>query len=133
MDRTLFDQEGQPAAYLHQGYHDSIYLWDGRPVAYLYEREHVYGFNGKHLGWLIDDVLYTHDGDRIGFTSSTCPVPVGREPTKVERRPLDQIRPRWKAPPTPKLEYRPAEGDLVELLSEGAIPSLPSDSGSTAS
>ncbi len=133
MDRSLFDRAGRPAAYLHHDYHDSIYLWDGRAVAYIHEQEHVYGLNGKHLGWMIDDVLYTHDGDRIGFTSATCPVPVGREPAKVERRPVDQMRPRWKAPPTPKLGHRPAEGDLVEFLSEGGIPPLPSGTGDTAS
>ncbi len=33
----------------------TIYLWGGKPVAYLSAESddgfHVYGFNGKHLGW----------------------------------------------------------------------------------
>ncbi len=126
MDRTLFDKEGRAIAYLHNDYHRSIYLWEGRSVAYLYgDEDHVYGINGKHLGWFIDEVLYTNDGTRIGFTSLTCPVPVGREPAKGERRSVDQIRPRWKAPPTPKLGFEFAERDLAEFLSEGAVPPLP--------
>ena len=124
MDRTLFDREGRPAAYLHEDYHGSIYLWDGHAVAYRFEDVHVYGFNGKHLGFLIDDVLYTNEGDRIGFTTVTCPVPTGHEPAKTERRPVDRIRPRWKAPPTPKLGYVFSEQDLAEFLAEGAVPPL---------
>ncbi|MCF8061378.1 MAG: hypothetical protein K9M82_02580 [Deltaproteobacteria bacterium] len=124
MDRTLFDRKGRPAAYLRDDYHGSVYLWDGHAVAYIHEYVHVYGINGRHLGWLIDDVLYTNEGERIGFTSLTCPVPVGREPAKTERRSVDKIRPRWKAPATPKLGYRFAERDLAEFLAEGGAPPL---------
>lgn len=133
MDRTLFDCEGRPAAYLHDDYHGSIYLWDGHAVAYLFEDAHVYGFNGKHLGFFIDDVLYTNEGDRIGFTTVTCPVPTGREPAKTERQPVDRIRPRWKAPPTPKLGYQLTERDLAGFLAEGGVPPLNAVGGDTAS
>jgi hypothetical protein len=121
MDRTLFDQNGKPVAYLHTDYHGSIFLWDGNAVAYL-DDEHIFGINGKHLGWLISDVLYTNDGARIGFTSVTCPVPTDREPAKAERRPVDQIQPKWHIPPTPKLMFHLAEQDLETFLKGGAIP-----------
>jgi hypothetical protein len=121
MDRTLFDQNGKPVAYLHTDYHGSIFLWDGIAVAYL-DDEHIFGINGKHLGWLISDVLYTNDGARIGFTSVTCPVPTDREPAKAERRPVDQIQPKWHIPPTPKLMFHLAEQDLETFLKGGAIP-----------
>jgi len=133
MDQTLFDQTGRPVAYLHYDYHGSIFLWNGRAVAYLYENEHVYGINGKHLGWFVDDVLYTNEGTRIGFTIATCPVLVGREPAKAERRPVDQIRPRWKAPPTPKLDFRFADQDFEVFLKEGGIPPLNAGSETGAS
>ncbi len=122
MDRTLFNRDGRPVAYLHADYHGSIFLWDGHAVAYLYDDRHVYGFNGRHLGWFVDDILYTNDGARIGFTTSTCPVPPDKEPAKIERRAVDQIRPRWSAPPTPKLGFHHAEQDLGEFLREGEIP-----------
>lgn len=121
MDRTLFDQNGKPVAYLHADYHGSIFLWDGHAVAYV-DGEHVFGMNGKHLGWLISDVLYTNDGTRIGYTSATCPVPTDREPAKAERRPVDQMRPKWRVPPTPKLLFHSAEQDLETFLKDGAIP-----------
>lgn len=128
MDQTLFDQTGRPVAYLHYDYHGSIFLWSGRAVAYIHENEHVYGINGKHLGWFIDDVVYTNEGTRIGFTISTCPVMTEREPAKAERRPVDQIRPRWKAPPTPKLEFLFSDQDFEAFLEEGGVP--PFDAGS---
>ena len=123
MDQTLFDREGNAVAYLHDDYHRSIYLWEGRAVAYLHgDEDHVYGINGRHLGWLIDDILYTNEGTRIGFTYLTCPEPTGREPAKGERRSVDQIRPRWKAPPTPKLGFVTDERGLAEFLAEGGVP-----------
>jgi len=59
MEVTLFDKNGIAVAYITTDYNNSIYLWDGSPVAYLYEGKHVYGINGKHLGWFEEDVLYT--------------------------------------------------------------------------
>ncbi len=46
---TLFDSKGEAIAYIDTSDELTIYLWDGDPVAYLYD-DHVYGFNGKHLG-----------------------------------------------------------------------------------
>ena len=102
-------------------YSKTIYLTDGSPVAYLYNRDHVYGFNGRHLGWWIEGILYNHDGERIGFTSSTCPVPIGREPAKTQRKSMDETRPRWEAPPLPKLSFSFADLDLKDLLQEGRV------------
>lgn len=65
---SLFSNKGTPAAYVAVDEGMTIYLWDGKPVAYL-EPEiggtgfHVYGFNGKHLGWFEKGVIWDHDGD----------------------------------------------------------------------
>ncbi|MBW1802732.1 MAG: hypothetical protein JRJ85_18600, partial [Deltaproteobacteria bacterium] len=63
MDRSLFDKMGNAVAYLADDYHNTIYLWDGSPVAYLYEEVHIHGFNGRHLGWFMDDILYNDKGE----------------------------------------------------------------------
>ncbi len=47
MELTIYDKSGRPHAYIADD--GTIYLWNGEPVAYL-EEEHVYGFNGTHLG-----------------------------------------------------------------------------------
>jgi len=119
--KTLFNKRGDPVAYISDDYNKTIYLTDGSPVAYLYNQGHLYGLNGHHLGWWIEGILYNHDGERIGFTSSTCPVPIGREPTKNQRQSMDEIRPRWEAPPLPKLSFNFAGMDLKNLLREGQV------------
>ncbi|MFC1868623.1 4-fold beta flower protein [Thermodesulfobacteriota bacterium] len=119
MERTLFNKNGDAVAYITEDYHETIYLWGGSPVAYLYENRHVYGINGRHLGWFINDVLFNNNGERIGFTSGSCPVSVAIEPIKTEKQSRDEIRSRWAAPPLPKLDFKYADQDLVNLLKEG--------------
>ena len=120
-DRTLFDKHGNPVAYIADDYNKTVYLWDGSPVAYIYEGEHVYGINGRHLGWWLDEILYNVDGDRIAFTSGTCPVAIGKESQKSKKQRMEEIRPRWKAPPLPKLGFDFASQDLADFLREGQI------------
>jgi hypothetical protein len=75
---TLFDSNGAAAAYV--GEKLTIYLWTGEPVAYLNADSgggfHIYGFNGKHLGWYVSGVVRDHEGHAVGarkevFTTST--------------------------------------------------------------
>lgn len=64
---ALFDQRGKANAYIALDDELTIYLWSGKPVAYL-DRDsdggfHVYGFNGKHLGWFVGGIVRDHDGN----------------------------------------------------------------------
>lgn len=64
---TLFDGRGKAKAYIALSDEMTIYLWSGKPVAYL-DRDssggfHVYGFNGKHLGWLVGGIVRDHEGN----------------------------------------------------------------------
>lgn len=120
-DKTLFDKKGNPVAYIADDYNSTIYLWDGSPVAYIYEGQHVYGINGHHLGWWVDEILYNVDGERIAFTSWTCPMATGKEFPKNKKQRTEEIRPRWKAPPLPKLRFDFASQDLADFLMEGHI------------
>jgi hypothetical protein len=119
METTIYDKNGQPVAYVADDYSRTIYLWDGEPVAYVYEDVHVYGLNGQHLGWFRDDILYNPEGRRVGFTSSTCPVSVWESPRKDKKRRANEMRPRWKAPPSPKFSLLLSDQDLGELLKQG--------------
>jgi len=121
MERSLFDRNGEPVAYICDDYHESIYLWDGSPVAYLFNEEHVFGINGRHLGRFINDIIYNDKGERIGFTSNTCPVAVAKEPIKPKRYPMDEIRSRWSVPPLPNLSFTFASQDLTDFLKEGQV------------
>ena len=68
---SLFDKNGEPSAYVDVGDEDNtIYLWNGLPVAYLSSNGgyyNVYGFNGNHLGWYEDGIIRDHDGDAVAF------------------------------------------------------------------
>lgn len=63
---TLYDREGRAVAYIDTDSDATIYLWEGKPVAYLDERN-VYGFNGRHLGWFEEGIIWDHDGNGVGF------------------------------------------------------------------
>jgi len=127
MERTLYNSDGYAVAYITDDYHGTVYMWDGSPVAYLYDDQHVYGLNGRHLGWFIDEILFDNNGKRIGFTGNSCPVPVFKEPVKTEKRARDEIRPRWEAPPMPKLDFDFGNQDLSDLLRQGQIIWLPKE------
>ena len=121
MDTTLYNKDGEAVAYIADDYHSTVFLWDGHPAAYLYEDEYIYGMNGKHLGWFINEIIYNNDGERIGFTSNSCPIPVAKESVKDERHSMDEIRPRWAASMRPNLSFGFASEKLSDLLSQGRI------------
>lgn len=60
----LSDFGGQMVAYIASD--DTIYLWSGKPVAYLIAGrdggEDVFCFNGRHLGWFQDNMIWNHHG-----------------------------------------------------------------------
>ena len=60
-DIDFYDSGGRAAAYITTDNNLTIYLWSGKPCAYL-DGEDVYGFNGKHLGWFQSGLIYDNDG-----------------------------------------------------------------------
>jgi hypothetical protein len=67
---SLYNSNGNAVAYIATEDDNTIYLWNGKPVAYLFsdgDDIHVYGFNGKHLGWYMDGIIRDHKGDVVGF------------------------------------------------------------------
>jgi hypothetical protein len=121
VEKIFYNKAGEAVAYVAEDYRRTIYLWDGSAVAYLFEESHLYGINGKHLGWLKDEVIYDNDGARVGFTSNTSPVPIAKTRPKGEKAPADEIRPRWSAPPFPKLSFQTAGQDLEDFLNQGRV------------
>jgi hypothetical protein len=118
MERALFNSQGKPVAYIAEGARKIIFLWDGHPVAYVYGH-HVYGFNGLHLGWFINAVVYDADGKRIGFTASTSPFPAAQEPPKAKKYALSKMEPKQEAPPLPDLGFTSSEEDFEAFLKRG--------------
>jgi len=121
METILYDKNGEAAAYIASDVHDTIYLWEGLPAAYLYEEDNVYGFNGRHLGWFRNDVLFNHRGERVGFTHTTCPVSIAKPPVKGKKAAKDDMRHRWGAPSTPKFLFHTAQESLADFLRQGLV------------
>lgn len=78
---TLFDNSGTATAYIADDREETIYMWSGEAVAYL-KQEHVYGFNGKHLGWFDAGVVRDSGGSAVGYVKNTCPKITKIEPIK---------------------------------------------------
>ncbi|MBW1692390.1 MAG: hypothetical protein JRJ70_16915, partial [Deltaproteobacteria bacterium] len=89
-------------------------------VAYLYGH-HVYGFNGLHLGWFINGVVYDAEGNRIGFTSTTCPLPAAQEPPKAKKYAVAKMESRQEAPPLPDLGFNFSEENFEDFLKAGYL------------
>ena len=68
---SLYDNRGNAEAYIDPKDDNTIYLWSGKPVAYLAngnDQINIYGFNGKHLGWYVQGMIIDHQGDVVGFS-----------------------------------------------------------------
>jgi len=79
---TLFGAQGEPIAYIEGGSEKTIFTFNGEPTAYIDESNNIYGFNGSHLGWYEEQIIWDHSGVRVGFTKNTCPVLTQFEPFK---------------------------------------------------
>ena len=80
---ALFDSSGTPVAYVADNL--TIFLWSGEPVDYLFiesDTIHIYGFNGKHLGWVIDGIIIDHNGDAVGSVKGALQMIYQFEPFK---------------------------------------------------
>jgi len=90
-ETALFDSHGRAAAYIAED--STIYLWSGKPVAYLYpdtgqDGFHVYGFNGRHLGWFVRGIIRNHGG------AGACGVQGVVRTTQIEPiKSIKQIKP----------------------------------------
>ena len=88
---TLYDSEGNAAAWIDTGDRNTIYLWSGEPAAYVLKEGSVpdiYGFNGRHLGWLEKGIVRDHEGLMAGFTKGSLNMHTGQEhyrPQKMQK------------------------------------------------
>jgi hypothetical protein len=87
----FFDSKGAAIAYFEDD--DTLYLWSGEPVAYMVD-DSLFGFNGNHLGWRKDGVIYDHDGYVVAAISSRFKAPVAVSPLKAlkELKPLKTLK-----------------------------------------
>jgi hypothetical protein len=121
----LVNAGGATEAYIAVDDEMTIYLWSGKPVAYLVktgatEDYNVYGFNGKHLGWFRQGAIYDHDGTAACATAQVMTAVAQIEPIKSiqQSRPIRAIP--QIAPIQPVLAGRFGETPCRFLLGAGA-------------
>ena len=82
MSLTFYNSEGRAVAYLDDDT-ESIYLYDGTPVAWLSD-DSIYSYSGRYLGWFQNGWVWDLCGDCVFFTDTATGGPV---------RPVTQVRP----------------------------------------
>ena len=120
MEITLFDKHGKPVAYIADDGENSIYLWSGHAVAYI-DGENVYGWNGKHLGWFVDGIIYNIRGRRVGSIREKCPFATYAEPAKNAKYAKYAKYARYAAYAIPALSTGYSDEDFEEFLKQGAV------------
>lgn len=78
---TLINSKGEAIAYIDTEDDLTIYLWKGKPVAYIDDGS-LWGFNGKHLGWFEKGIVWDHKGYAAGAIPSAVSVIAKVEPIK---------------------------------------------------
>ncbi|GAA5480043.1 4-fold beta flower protein [Haloferula helveola] len=116
---TLYDPSGEPVVYIDVDDDHTIYTWGGTPVAYLSD-EHIYGFNGKHLGWFQDGIVWDHDGNRAGYLAQTLPVYAAYEPYKSYKSYKPYRSYQEYAPYQPYKLHSESRIPLLQFMSQGA-------------
>ena len=112
----LFDQEGTPIAYIDTDEDLTIFLWNGTPVAYL-DKSSVYGFNGKHLGWFKDGIVWDRKGYGVGFVEGAVNKLTKLEPLKSLKKlaPLRSLQELERLEPLSKNRWSPIPLDIFLL------------------
>lgn len=122
-DISLFDGQGRATAYIAVDDDLTIYLWSGEPVAYLAQDAHggynIYGFNGSHLGWFLNGVIWDHTGE------ASCATKDAMQGTQLEPlKSLKQLKPikaiKEIAPIRPIFSNAFGDTPCVLLLGSGA-------------
>ena len=119
---ALFGRDGKAVAYIAEDRDRTVYLWSGDAVAYLEPSAGLYdiwGFNGRHLGWLVNGTVYDDDGLQVGVTKRAANFFTEWEPYKPfkKAKPLKGIR-RYM-PYTPYWSLGWSDIRLADLLGYG--------------
>jgi hypothetical protein len=119
---TLFDSDGVARAFIDYDDDQTIFLWDGTPIAFL-EKEGkeicVIGLNGEFLGWYQQGILYDENGYMVGIKKGA--IKMETKPEKMKASPqLSPIHPIAPiAPLQPDLRDSWSNVNLADFLKLG--------------
>ncbi|MEZ4793470.1 MAG: hypothetical protein R2783_08440 [Gelidibacter sp.] len=119
---SLFDSQGNARAYIDYEKDATIYLWNGKPVAFLENDGNdicVFGFNGRFLGWYEEGIVRDKNGNAIGAKKGATNMITNIEPIKSiqEITPIRPITP--ITPIKPIFSNSWSSESLIEFLYSG--------------
>tara|TARA_R110002033_G_scaffold33618_1_gene71056 strand:- start:1290 stop:1724 length:435 start_codon:yes stop_codon:yes gene_type:complete len=94
-ETTLFDSQGNARAYIDYDDDATIYLWNGKAVAFLENDGSdmcVFGFNGNFLGWYENGIVRDENGNAVGARNGATNMITNIEPIKSIQE-ISPIRP----------------------------------------
>ena len=118
---TFYDSSGTAVAHLDDD-GESLYLYDGEPVAWLSEGS-VFAYSGSYPGWFEDGWIYDRSGSPALFTDDASGGP--RKPVRAVRgiRNVRAVRPvREVTPVRPVLSSSWSEVSGPEYFSQSPPP-----------
>jgi hypothetical protein len=130
---SLYNRQGTATAYIDYDSDATIFLWDGRPVAFLEEDGQamsIFGFNGSFLGWYADGILYDEDGQRVGAREKELEripriEPIKGIPRFLPNRPLTPIATHPTALELPVEHYESGSTPIAGKAITGGLPTKP--------
>ena len=115
MEITIYDKKGNPCDYIAKDDDNTIYLFNGHPVAYI-DGGNIYGFKGKHLGWFKRRVMYDRNGLHIGYTEMYCPSSTQVAPGKSSKKAKPVKSAKKVAPEKPDFQLGKSKTNLLDFL-----------------
>jgi len=119
---TLFDSEGEAIAYIDYSEDETIFLWNGNPVAFL-ENDggdiYVFGFNGNFLGWYVNGIIYDKSGNPVGAKKGAVNMRLQRESRKSRQYRIPRKPRTPRTPRTPRWSRSWSSISLTNFLYSG--------------
>ena len=97
---SFFDAHAKPAARLDVMDDATFYLSSGEAVAYVVE-DGIFGFNGKHLGWLRNGLVYDRAGDIVAAPATAFREPVALSASRTSATHKPAKKPAEEPPARP--------------------------------
>jgi hypothetical protein len=115
---SLFDRAGVAVGYIDAREAHTVFLANGNPVAYVTSNS-LYGFNGAHLGWIEQGVIWNHNGEAVGYARVSADLDQsGQSPKRVGRH-LPTPLMRDVEPLKPSFRVVESTESLAGLLAQG--------------
>jgi len=128
---ALYNKNKESIAYIDYEDEDdndlgTIYMYDGTPVAYLYESDinegsNIYSFNGVFMGWYVNGIVYDREGYAVGAKQGILRMEINTnitqpEPPKITKGIKPVKFPRSAQPVCPLLNYYWSETSLSDFF-----------------